>query len=270
MPEILRASPPCVLTIAGSDSGGGAGIEADQATIAAFGLGTRVALTAVTAQNSRGVTSIQALRPAMVAAQIDAVLDDFPVRAIKTGMLASPAIVRSVAGCLATRPRLPFVLDPVLVATSGATLATGDLAPAILHHLLPGATLITPNLPEAARLLGMARIGRRGMLAAATALRGRGARAVLLKGGHLDGDVIADLLLDATGATWFEHHRVAGNVHGTGCTLSAAIAAGLAQGVALPRAVAGAIAWLQQAIRHRYRAGRGNLAWLHPGTMTPQ
>ena len=164
------------------------------------------AITALTAQNTRGVSAIHTAPRAMLRAQLDAVLGDFRVGAIKIGMLATPALTREVAAVLARHPRIPVVLDPVLVATTGAQLASHDLAPAVLRHLLARADLLTPNLPEAERLLGRRIATTADMHAAAVALRERGARAVLLKGGHLAGNEISDLLLTRQGEHWF-HQR---------------------------------------------------------------
>ncbi|MFI4968838.1 MAG: bifunctional hydroxymethylpyrimidine kinase/phosphomethylpyrimidine kinase [Lysobacterales bacterium] len=254
-----HSPPPIALSIAGSDSGGGAGIQADLRTFAAFGVHGTCAVTALTAQNTRGVDAIHALPRAMLRAQIDTVLADFRVGAIKVGMLATPALAREVAQVLARRPRLPVVLDPVLVATSGAHLGTAGLVAALHRHLLARADLLTPNIPEAECLLDRAIATTADMLAAANALLESGARAVLLKGGHLAGNDISDLLLTRSGEHWFHQRRVRGEFHGTGCTLSAAIAAGLAWGKPLEAAVEAAIGFVQHALAAGYRPGRGTL-----------
>lgn len=253
-------SPPrIVLSIAGSDSGGGAGIQADLRTFAAFGLHGVCAITAVTAQNTRGVSHIHAIPTLALRAQLEAVFDDFEISAVKIGMLATPALTRQVAAVLALHPQVPVVLDPVLVATSGASLAHTDLADALKRHLIARADLLTPNIPEAERLLGR-RIGRVAEMAAAAAeLITRGARAVLLKGGHLKGATLSDLLLTRSGERWFHHPRIAGESHGTGCSLSSAVAAGLAAGQSLDTAVGGAIDFVQDALAAGYRPGRGAL-----------
>ncbi len=250
---------PTALTIAGSDSGGGAGIQADLRTFAAFGVHGTSAITALTAQNTRGVDAIHTAPTAFLRAQIEAVLGDFRVGAAKLGMLATPAIAQAVAGVLATRPRLPVVLDPVLVATTGARLGTQALVAGLRRRLLPLATLVTPNIPEAEALLGHRIASRDAMPGAARALRDAGARAVLLKGGHLRGSEVSDLLLTADGEHWFHQRRRRGEFHGTGCSLSAAVAAGLALGRPLEDAVEAAIHFVQQAIVAGYRPGKGAL-----------
>lgn len=256
----LNPRPPeIVLTIAGSDSGGGAGIQADLRTFAAFGIHGVCAITAVTAQNTCGVSAIHTVPRAVLRAQLDAVLSDFPVKAIKIGMLATATIAREVASVLSTCAHMPVILDPVLVATTGAQLAKADLAGVIIKHLLARADLLTPNLPEAERLLGRTIASPHQMHAAAAALLAHGARAVLLKGGHLPGDDIADLLLTPQGEHWFHQHRIAGESHGTGCSLSSAIAAGIAQGRTLLDATTEAISFVQAALRVGYRPGVGHL-----------
>jgi hydroxymethylpyrimidine/phosphomethylpyrimidine kinase len=258
-------TPPRLLTIAGSDSGGGAGIQADLKTFAAHGAYGMSAVTALTAQNTREVRAVHEVPPEMVAAQIDAVFEDIGVDAVKIGMLASAPIVRAVAGRLrvhAGARRIPVVLDPVMVAKSGDALLrddANDAMEALLGELLPLATLVTPNLPELERMTGR-RAGteeeRRGA-AEALAERGGGV-AVLAKGGHAEGAEVVDLL-------WEEGrvHRYAGprldtrSSHGTGCTLSSAIAARLAAGEPLPRAVEGAISWLRGAMMAAYPLGGG-------------
>jgi len=256
---MTRTSRPAALTIAGSDSGGGAGIQADLRTFAAFGVHGTCAITALTAQNTRGVSAVHVAPRAIVRAQIEAVLDDFPVGAIKTGMLATPTIVRVVAQALATRKRIALVVDPVLVATTGARLASDDLADSLRRHLLPQADLVTPNLPEAERLTGLRIRNDADRLRAARLLLGDGARAVLLKGGHGNGREVRDLLLTENEEHWFAHARAKGRHHGTGCTLSAAIAAGLALGEPLDAAVAAGIAFVRAAIVAGYRPGCGAL-----------
>ena len=254
-----RSNPPIALTIAGSDSGGGAGIQADLRTFAAHGVHGVCAITAVTAQNTRAVTAIQPLPERIVRAQLDAVFSDFRVRAIKIGMLATAGIVRSVAAELDRHPNIPLVLDPVLVATTGARLARGDLVQPLRRHLLARADVLTPNIPETEALLGRNVRNRTEMLAAAIDLAGLGARAVLLKGGHLAGRRVFDLLLSPDGAHWFEHARIPGAAHGTGCTLASAIAANLALGDSLIDAVGKAIEYVHRALAAGYRPGRGNL-----------
>lgn len=256
---MTRTHRPAALTIAGSDSGGGAGIQADLRTFAAFGVHGTSAITAITAQNTRGVAAIYVAPSAIVRTQIEAVLDDFPVRAIKLGMLATPSIVRVVAQTLAARKHIPLVVDPVLVATTGARLASEDLAESLRRHLLPHADLVTPNLPEAERLTGLRIRSDADRLRAARLLLADGADAVLLKGGHGSGRQVKDLLLTKNEEHWFAHSRAKGSHHGTGCTLSAAIASGLARGESLDSAVAAGIAFVRAAIIAGYRPGRGAL-----------
>lgn len=255
----MNDAPPNALTIAGSDSGGGAGIQADLRAFAAFGVHGLCAITALTAQNTRGVNAIHTAPRPILRAQLDAVLTDFRVGAIKIGMLATPALTREVALVLARHPRIPVILDPVLVATTGARLASHDLAPAIMRHLLARADLLTPNIPEAERLLGRRVATTADMRAAAAALLDLGARAVLLKGGHLRGNAISDLLLTPGGEHWFHQQRIRGESHGTGCSLAAAIAAGVARGHALEVAVEEAIGFVHHALAAGYRPGKGAL-----------
>ena len=264
-----RSGPPAALTIAGSDSGGGAGIQADLRTFAAHGVHGLCAITAVTAQNTRAVTAIETMPPRIVAAELDAVFGDFDVRAVKIGMLATPAIVRTVAAALAKRPRVPVVLDPVLVATTGGRLATADLAPALLRHLLTRADLVTPNVPEAGSLVGRRVRNADDLAAAADDLLRLGARAVLLKGGHLEGRRVRDLLALRDGTRrGFEHARIDAEGHGTGCTLSAAIAANLASGNAMEVAVRRAIDYVHRAMAAGYEPGKGKLRVLDHGVRT--
>ncbi len=246
-----------VLTIAGSDSGGGAGVQADLKAFAAHGVHGLSVITAITAQNTRAVTAVHPVPLAMIRAQLDAVFADFAVRAAKTGMLASPALVRLVAEWFRLHRHVPLVVDPVMVASSGAPLISARAAAAIRRHLLPQASLITPNLPEAAALLGRP-IGA-DLEGAARALARLGPRAVLLKGGHAAGAIVHDLLWDGTTLECFEHPRLPGEGHGTGCTLAAAIAARLARGEALREAVRGAVDFVHHAFARGRRPGRGTV-----------
>lgn len=241
---------PNLLSIAGSDPSGGAGIQADLKTFSALGCYGMAAVTALTAQNTRGVTAVHVPPPAFLEAEIEAVFADIAVAAVKIGMLASGDMVRVVARCLAARPTLPIVLDPVLVATSGDSLGSPDVVDAIVSHLLPLATVVTPNLHEAARLSGLpVPRDEDAMRAAAASLQARGARAVLVKGGHLPGDEAVDLLAEGDGILFFTGPRIATrNTHGTGCTLSSAIACYLAKGLALADAVGAAKSYLTNAI----------------------
>lgn len=239
---------PIALTIAGSDSGGGAGIQADLKTFSALGCYGASVVTALTAQNTRTVALVEPASPAMIAGQMRAVLDDLDVRAVKLGMLGGAQAIATVAGGL-DGCDLPIVLDPVMVAKSGDRLLPPDAIDA-LRSLLGCATLLTPNLPEAACLLGCAPATTPAQMAEqGAALRAMGAGAVLMKGGHGDGAICTDLLVTAQGATPFSALRLSTrNTHGTGCTLSAAIAAGLAHGLPLEQAVGVAHRYLQRAI----------------------
>jgi len=258
-----RKPPPLALTIAGSDSGGGAGIQADLRSFAALAVHGLSAITAITAQNTRGVSAIQMASPAVLQAQLDAVFDDFTIAAVKTGMLGTPVSVRTVARCIAARKPRWVVVDPVLIATTGAALARGGVVDTIRRLLVPLAHLLTPNVPEAEQLLDRRIADRAGLLDAAHALRGLGARAVLLKGGHLPGRRVHDVLVDSDGSVhWFSHSRVGIEGHGTGCSLAAAITALLARGSSLDEAVAGAIEFVHRALLLAYRPGRGTLAVL--------
>lgn len=240
-----------VLTIAGSDSGGGAGIQADLKTFAALGCYGMSAITALTAQNTRGVSGIHAVPPAFLKAQLQAVIEDIGVDAVKLGMLHAPEVVEVVAWAI-DHYRLPnVVLDPVMVATSGDRLIAAETVERLVAELFPRAVLITPNLDEAALLVGHAIADADALEGAAAELLAQGAQGVLLKGGHLPGDEVVDLLAMAGG----ERHRYAApriqsrNLHGTGCTLSSAIACGLALGKPLPEAVAQARDYVRGAMQ---------------------
>ncbi len=239
-----------VLSIAGSDSGGGAGIQADLKTFAALGCYGMTAITALTAQNTQGVRGIHAVPPEFLRAQIQAVVEDIGVDAVKLGMLHGPEIVEVVAWAI-DHYRLPHVvLDPVMVATSGDRLIAEETVQMLVRELFPRACIATPNLDEAALLIGHGIPGPEALDAAADALLALGAPAVLLKGGHLQGDVVVDVLAQAGAAHQrFSAPRITSrNLHGTGCTLSSAIAAHLALGHALPDAVDQARAYVRAAI----------------------
>ncbi len=237
------------LTIAGSDSGGGAGIQADLKTFSALAVYGASVLTAVTAQNTRAVTAVAGLSPAMVRAQIETVFDDLAVRAVKLGMLGDPAVIRAVAEGLRGRD-LPLVLDPVMVAKSGDRLLAAEAIATLKDELLPLATVLTPNLPEAADLLAQPPAqGLPARRAQGAALLALGPEWVLMKGGHDEGATCTDLLLGPQEMTLSAPRIDTRNTHGTGCTLSAAIAAGLAQGLGVPDAVTRAHAYLHAAIR---------------------
>lgn len=245
------------LSIAGSDSGGGAGVQADLRTFAAYGLHPTCAITAVTAQNSVAVTDWAPIDPRLVVAQIEAVAGDMPVAAVKTGMLATAEIVGAVAEVL-TRLRLPhLVVDPVMVAKSGDRLLDPEAESAYLEALLPLAEVVTPNLPEAGALLGREVRDLAAMRDAARELCARGARAVVVKGGHLEGDPV-DIFADAARIEEIPAHRIdTRHTHGTGCTFASAIAARLALGDEVLEAVRAAKAYLTEAIRGAYGVGRG-------------
>jgi hydroxymethylpyrimidine/phosphomethylpyrimidine kinase len=247
-----------VLTIAGSDSGGGAGIQADLKTFAAFGVYGTSAITAVTAQNTRGVDAVQEITPRVVTAQIDAVAADFPVAAVKTGMLASAPVVLAVAAAL-ERLRLPhLVVDPVMVSKSGAVLLKPEATEALRLRLLPLAEMATPNIPEAERLSGVAITDEASAREAARRIVAHGARTVLVKGGHAQGAEAIDLFHDGRNFESFRGPRLeTRNTHGTGCTLSAAIAALLALGSTPLEAAFRAKAWLSDAIRAAPGLGGG-------------
>jgi hydroxymethylpyrimidine/phosphomethylpyrimidine kinase len=246
------------LTIAGSDSGGGAGVQADLKTFGAHGVYGLSAITAVTAQNSERVSAVLALPPDIVAAQIDAVVSDFGAAATKIGMLANAGIARAVAEAIG-RWQLPnVVLDTVMVAKSGDRLLDDDAIAVVRDRLMPLATIVTPNLPEAERLTGQRVTTVAEMRAAATWLVAHGARAVVVKGGHLDGPVI-DVLHDGRGIVELASARVAGrHTHGTGCTFSSAIAAELARGADVRIAVERAKAYVANAIARAPGLGRGH------------
>jgi hydroxymethylpyrimidine kinase / phosphomethylpyrimidine kinase / thiamine-phosphate diphosphorylase len=247
---------PVALTIAGSDSGGGAGIQADLATMTAHGVFGTSAITAVTAQHTRGVESSFVLPVEEVEAQFDAVTGDFAVRAAKTGMLATPEIVRLVADRAASF-EFPLVVDPVMVATSGDRLLEPE-AEAAYEELLAEATLATPNADEAAVLSGIEVIDAGSAREAGKTILETGVDAVLVKGGHVSGETVQDRLVTAEGVETFDHPRVDTEAtHGSGCTLAAAIAARLARGDPLKTAVGGATDFLARAVRYHYDVGKG-------------
>jgi hydroxymethylpyrimidine/phosphomethylpyrimidine kinase len=248
------------LTIAGSDSGGGAGIQADLKTFVRFGVYGTSVITAVTAQNTVGVRAWEAVSPSLVRAQIDAVTEDLRPAALKSGMLGEAAVVHAVADGIAAHRLAPYLLDPVMVATSGDPLVTGDAVRAMVERLLPLATLVTPNLDEAALLLGVEVRTVEAMERAARALVERlGAGAALVKGGHLAGDDLVDVLYDGRAMQRFPHARIeTTSTHGTGCTLSAAITASLAKGAALPDAVGEGLAFVRRALASAPGLGAGH------------
>lgn len=242
---------PRVLSIAGSDSGGGAGIQADLKTFAALGCFGLTAITAITAQNTCGVRAIHGVPPEILRDQIDAVVEDIGVDAVKIGMLHAPEIVRTVAQAVARHSLPHVVFDPVMIATSGAKLITDEAISVLVAELFPRAAVITPNLDEAGLLVGQPLHTVQDMQHAAQKLLGMGARAVLLKGGHLPGDDVVDLLLTPDAEPlWMQAPRIhSTNTHGTGCTLSSAIAAHLALGLNLPEAVQQARSFVRSALQ---------------------
>ncbi len=263
--EPMRFRYPRVLSIAGSDSGGGAGIQADLKTFSALGCFGMTAITAITAQNTLGVRAIHGLPVQLLRDQIDAVVDDIGVDAVKIGMLHAPDIVRTVAEAIDRHGLTQVVFDPVMVATSGAVLIDQTAVQVLVRELFPRVALITPNLDEAALLVGYPLLSEPDLDRAAHALLDQGARAVLLKGGHMPGDQVADLLVTRSGEkTWMRASRIASaNTHGTGCTLSSAIAAHLALGAPLAEAVQLARGFVRQALQAgaavRTGAGSGPL-----------
>jgi hydroxymethylpyrimidine/phosphomethylpyrimidine kinase len=239
-----------VLSIAGSDPSGGAGIQADLKTFAARGVYGMAAITALTAQNTQGVSGVQQVSADFVAQQIKAVFADIRVDAVKIGMIANSEIAEAVASALAAHRGIPVVLDPVMIAKGGASLLDNKAVSVLIHHLLPLATLMTPNLPEAAVLLAEPEAkDSASMQAQAQNLLALGAKGVLLKGGHLPLDDSPDVFADGKQTVWFEGRRIkTANTHGTGCSLSSAIAAELAKGLSVVDAIAAAKAWLSGAV----------------------
>ncbi len=252
--------PARVLVIAGSDSGGGAGIQTDIKTIMALGGYTTTAVTALTAQNTQGVQAVLPTPPAFIQAQMRAVLEDIGADAIKTGMLGDAAAIDAICDVLQVNAAgLPLVVDPVMVAKGGASLLAAAALETLVRRLLPLATLVTPNLPEAEALVGGPIDSPATMHAAAARLLALGARAVLLKGGHLPGDDLIDLLVTPKATHSFEARRIATrHTHGTGCTLASAIAVSLGQGLALPEAVARARSYVRAAIAAAPGLGQGH------------
>lgn len=253
---------PVALTIAGSDSGGGAGIQADLKTFARFEVFGTSVITAITAQNTMGVTGWEAVSPSLVAAQVAAVASDLHPAAAKTGMLANAAVVRAVVDSLDTLGGIALVVDPVMVATSGDLLFERDAVTAMRDDLIRRATLVTPNLDEAEVLLGDRVRDESAMrVAARQIVRELGAGSALVKGGHLEGDELVDILFDGAADEYvrFARPRIATqSTHGTGCTLSAAITAGLATGTPLREATAHALEYLNRAIRTAPGLGSGH------------
>lgn len=258
-----------ILSIAGSDPSGGAGIQADLKTFSALGTYGMAVLTALTAQNTQGVSGVHAVPPSFVADQIRAIFADIRVDAVKIGMIADAAIAEAVADALKSHRTVPIVLDPVMIAKGGAPLLSSDAVAVVTRKLLPLATIVTPNLPEAAALLGEeVAESREDMAAQAESLRALGPGAVLVKGGHLPGAESPDVLAQADDLLWFEAQRTpTRNTHGTGCTLSSAIAAELGKGASTAEAVALAKRYLSGAIAQADRltvgSGHGPVQHFH-------
>jgi hydroxymethylpyrimidine/phosphomethylpyrimidine kinase len=255
----VPASPTVTaLTIAGSDSGGGAGIQADLKTFAAHGVYGLTALTAVTSQNTQAVSGVQVLKPATVLNQIGAVIADFPVHAVKTGMLANRTIVETVARAIRSASLAPLVVDPVMVAKSGDRLLNEEALEALIAQLLPLAAIVTPNLAEAEVLAGMPIVTPADRREAAQRIVAAGARTVVIKGGHADTSDILDFFYDGVAFAEFRHERVRStSTHGTGCTFSAAITAQLALGRSLQDSIPLAQAYVAKAIQNAPGLGHG-------------
>ena len=261
-----------VLIVAGSDSGGGAGIQADIKAATAMNAFAATAITALTAQNTKGVHGVVPIDPAFIVQQVEVVLEDIGADALKTGMLHSTEVIGAVAGAIARlAPSTPLVVDPVMVASKGAhRLLLSDAEAAMRDVLLPMATLLTPNLPEAEVLAGFAVRSEADMRRAAEHLARLGAKAILMKGGHLEGDRVVDLLFHDGRFDRFEDARIQSrNTHGTGCTLASAIAAGLAQKMSLRDAVARARAYVRAAIEAAPGYGGGLGPLNHAVTVKP-
>ncbi len=260
-----------VLIVAGSDSGGGAGIQADIKTVTALGGYAMTAVTALTAQNTQGVFGVVGVAPDFIQQQMRVVLEDIGADAIKTGMLHNTAVIEAVCAVLeALDPAPPLVVDPVMVAQSGDALLEADAMATIARRLAPLATVLTPNAPEASSLLGREVADLAAMAQAATDLLDLGSRAVLLKGGHLGGATVTDVLATRDGHESFASPRIeTTSDHGTGCTLASAVATGLAQGLALGPAVGRARAYLREALRSAPGLGRGHGPVNHGHTVRP-
>lgn len=259
-----------VLVVAGSDSGGGAGIQADIKAITALGAYAATAITALTAQDTRGVHAVHSVPAAFIDLQIRLSLEDIGADAIKTGMLGDAGTVTAVCDALARAPGVPLVADPVMVAKGGARLLAGDAVEALKRRLLPLAAILTPNLPEAEVLCGTTINTVDEMEEAARLMLTLGVPAVLLKGGHLEGDTVTDILATEEGVERFTDARIATrHTHGTGCTLASAVAAGLAQGLPLRTAVVRARCYVRAAILAAPGYGRGHGPLDHGVTMDP-
>lgn len=250
-----------VLTIAGSDSGGGAGIQADIKTFSALGCFGTSAITAITVQNTKGVSAIHAVPTAIIKGQIEAVMEDIKPSAIKIGMINAPEVVITIAECLNKYPNVPVVFDPVMVATSGDRLIQDETIELLKKDLFPLATLLTPNLDEAEILAGIKINTKEDMISAGKLINEFGAKAVLVKGGHLKGAMVYDVLVENGKASLFDDSKIeTANMHGTGCTLSSAIAAEIAKGNVLKTAIINARGYIRGALLHGadVKTGEGN------------
>ena len=260
-----------VLIVAGSDSGGGAGIQADLKAVTALGAFGATAITALTAQNTRGVFGVFPVPPAFITQQMSLVLEDIGADAIKTGMLHSAEVIDAVVEVHERLAKdVPLIVDPVMVAKGGAPLLLPEAREALVGRLLPRAALLTPNLPEAEVLTGQTIDSVAAMRRAAETIRALGPRAVLLKGGHLEGPKVTDVLVTAEGERIFEDDRIeTTSTHGTGCTLASAIAAGIAQGLGMEAAIRRARRYLRLAIEHAPGLGHGHGPLDHAVTVVP-
>ena len=248
-----------LLTIAGSDSSGGAGIQADLKAFAAHGVFGMSVITAVTAQNTCGVTAVQDITPEIITAQIDAVFSDIRVDAVKIGMVSRQESIHAIAEALKKWKPPVVVVDPVMISKSGYPLLQPEACDALIKELLPCATLLTPNLPEAESICGFFIRTEEDMEKAAACIIGLGAKAVLVKGGHLEGERADDYLYDGKKGTWLPGERIqTEHTHGTGCTLSSALASNLARGMDLTEAVTAAKAYVTTGIRHGIALGHGH------------
>ncbi len=261
MSELLQTTPSAgrVLIVAGSDCSGGAGLQADLKTVTVLGGYGMTAITAITVQNTLGVSAVHDLPVDLIKAQAHACLEDIGADAIKLGMLSRVPVIEAVASVLDRCPFVPVVADPVMVAKGGASLLQSEAVAALTTLILPRAALLTPNAPEAAVLTGLAVETPDQMRAAGARLLAMGARAVLMKGGHVPGDTVTDLLMTSDEETRFDSPRIdSRHTHGTGCTLASACATGLAKGLSLTDAVRAAHAYVQGAIRHAPGLGGGH------------
>jgi len=257
--SLRTTSPPIALTIAGSDSGGGAGIQADLKTFHAFGIFGTSVITAITAQNTKGVFAVHPVPLEVVRAQIDALADDLPPVALKTGMLATASLVEVVCDAMEVHGLARIVVDPVMVSSTGARLLDPDAVAAIMDRLVPQATLVTPNIPEARILTGLPIDDVEGQIDAARLLVERGAQGALVKGGHARGGELVDVLWHGEGLrSWTRPRLDTRHTHGTGCTLSAAVTAGLAQGHTVAEAVDRALDFVARAIAGAPGLGAGH------------